>query len=101
MKSILLICLTTLVIASCCSVIATDDANKSLPVQIRKSDDIALDEYCDGGIIIENPRGQNVTYKWSHTDTLTHYQASQLCSGLYKITVTKGNQTRVSQVIIN
>ena len=70
-------------------------------MEIRKSDDIALDDYCDGDIIIENPRGQNVTYKWSHDPSLTHYQAGQLCSGLYKVTITKGNQTRVSQVIIN
>lgn len=102
-KSVLFLPAIILFALGCCNAIKPTGENYRLLIEIRKVDDPSNDpSSCDGDIWISNPPpGPDVTYRWSHDKTLTEKEAHQLCAGHYKITITKGSMTRVTQVIIN
>lgn len=54
----------------------------------------------DGSIIIENPRGSNVTYQWSHDSNETGYNVGDLDAGIYEITIVKSGQVRKVKVLL-
>ena len=99
---LILITILFFYVSACCRPILPKGDNYTLTLIIRKTDDISgPNATCDGDIIIESPRGPDVTYLWSHDATATGHQVGQLCPGMYKVTVTQGTKSRISQIMIN